>query len=149
MESKPPRVVSTPSTSDESDRPGRLLVDELDQVLDVVDRCLRDDAVTEVEDVTRLSVHLVEDRPRLSFDRRAIRTEHDRIEIALNRLAAKRAPRRGERRTPIERDHVAASLVHLMHEVRVAGAEMDDRHTPLHAIDQSLRIRCDVLTVIV
>src|SRR4051812_48725543 len=53
----------------------------VDEVLDVVDRRFRHDAVTEVEDVAVAAADFVEDRLRLRCNGGAVGTQHDRIEI--------------------------------------------------------------------
>ena len=62
----------------------RVFVDEVDEGTDVVDGGLRQDAVSEVEDMARTSAGLGQDPPGLALDLLAGASRRTRIEVPLD-----------------------------------------------------------------
>src|ERR1700693_5263292 len=100
---------------------------ELDQVLV---RRLGQDTVTEVEDKALLARKAGENVVDLLLDDAEIAEKHDRIEVALNRLAgADLLPSLGERQAPVDSPHLALDRGKLLEKCVGVGAEVDARNS--------------------
>ena len=107
----------------------RLLMHVARERLDVLDRRHRQDAVAEIEDVSRPSArarqHVVGRREH-AIERAE---QQRRIEVALDRaVEADALPGFVERRPPVGADHVAAGVAQLAENRARADAEMNRRH---------------------
>ena len=103
-------------------------VDVLREHLHVLDRRGRQDAVPEIEDVTRPAADAREDVVGLLEHPRRRAEQQRRIEIALDAaVGADARPRLVDRDAPVGADDVAARLAQLFEDRRRAGAEVNRR----------------------
>ena len=79
---------------------------DVDQARDGVGRCVGPDAVAEVEDV-RAAATGVEHGVRLPFQRRRVRVEDRRVQIALQRARTESGACRAQVGSPIDADDFA------------------------------------------
>src|SRR5215470_17207030 len=119
--------------------------------LDVFDRCYRQDAVSEVEDVPRTAAgsfeHVVD-----RFENAIERCEqHGGIEIALDgAIGADAIPGLVERRAPVDADDVASRVAKLAKDRAGSDAEVDGRHAERRdPLEDALRVRQDELAIVV
>ena len=95
-----------------------------------IDRCLREDPVTEIEDVSDAPAGTVEHPLGMGDGDLARRKEHCRVEVALDGAVMTDArPSFGQRSAPIEPENRATSVTHRLEERRRASTEVDDRYT--------------------
>src|SRR5574337_332493 len=107
-------------------------VDRLDERLDVLRRRRGLDAVAEVEDVTGLVAHRLEQAAGAGDERGLWAEEQRRVEVALQRhRGGELAAPLLDRQAPVERDHVVADLPERSEVRRHAGREEDGGHPRL------------------
>ena len=105
----------------------------------MVDGGLREDAVTQVEDMAGTGSGLREDSAGLAFDFRHGCEQDDRVEIALNGdVVAEPLPGPVELDPPVQADDRAAGVALELQERDGAGAEMDHRAPTDRALAKSL-----------
>ena len=86
-------------------------MNDIDQRADVFNGRLRENSVTQVEDMTRATACLRQDAPGLGLDFMNGREQHDRVEIALNGHARPQSlPALIELDSPIEADDRTAGV---------------------------------------
>ena len=101
----------------------------LDHGLHLLDRCVLQDAMSQVEDVTGAACGAAQDVFDASFEFGERGEEGGRVEIALHStIVTDNLPALVERDAPVESDDRAASLFHQRQEGGGVGPEMDDRH---------------------
>src|SRR6266550_582947 len=94
-----------------------------------LDRSVGQDAVSEIEDVAGPAARAAEDVTHPRLERRAWREQSDGIEVALDRARGTDAlPRRIERNTPVDADHVTPRGRKVLEESGGVGSEMDNGH---------------------
>src|SRR5215210_3284611 len=94
---------------------GALLVDELDQADDVVERRAGEEAVAEVEDVAGPPARAAQDVGRLLLHDRGGAEEGGGVEVALDtEVAADPLPGDIERDAPVDADDRGAVVLHLV-----------------------------------
>ena len=104
-------------------------MDVLRQHLDVIHRCRRLDAMTEIEDVSGPSIHPAEHVIRTLEQPRDGTQQQRRVEVALHRAdGPDLRPRIVDRNAPADTAHVAASLTQFVENRRRARSEMNRRH---------------------
>src|SRR5215211_5325561 len=119
----PPTTATSTRSGPPGGSNGRGGMDVVDEALDVIDRCLRQHAVAEVEDVTGRATGAVEHRLCPRLDRLPGGEECGRIEVALDGdRAAEPPPCRGEVDPPIDADHVRAGRAHRLQQSGRADA---------------------------
>ena len=126
---------------------GGLLVHERAQPAEHVGIGVGHDAVAEVEDVARPAGRAREHVERRRLDPLPRPEEDGAVEVALHAaVVADLLPAPVERDPPVEPDHVAARVAHLLEQRRRAGAEVDRR-----AVDRgedARRVRLHELLVV-
>ena len=84
-----------------------------DECNHILDRCLRQNTVTEIEDVAGPSTGLCENLPNFSAQVVCARKQSDRIEIAhYTNIIPNAFPSFIQRYAPIKSNYIAASLTH-------------------------------------
>jgi hypothetical protein len=127
------------------------VADVLDEAADVLDRCLRDEPVPDVEDVAgataRAVEHVVDPQPELS----PWREQGHRIEVALHgSFVPDDLPRLVQRQLPVEADDVAAASGGVVEVGAHPEREIDHRHTRARDRGEELTVRRgDVAEVVV
>ena len=92
-------------------------MDEINQGFDIINRCLWDDAVTQIKDMARSTADVSENLIGLRANSRLVSAQHNRVEISLDSRYTKRIPGCSEWRPPIKRDHVDAKISYLWQEM--------------------------------
>src|SRR5215217_6045075 len=117
-------------------------MDVVDEALDVIDRCLRQHAVAEVEDVTGRAAGPIEHCPRARLNCLPGSEERRRVEVALDGdRAAEPSPRLAEVDPPIDADHVRAGGAESFEESSRTDAEEDDWYAGVFdRLDRSFRV---------
>src|ERR1700756_3368383 len=103
-------------------------VDDLDEQLEVLERRLRVNAVTEVEDVAGPAARPAQDLARAGADQLWRPEQHSWIEVALDpALVTDALPALVEGNRPVERHDVGVGGSNRFEQPRGPGAEMDAR----------------------
>src|ERR687887_2481912 len=122
---RPPPFGAAPSRPDGI---RRSLVDELDQPAQVRRIGVRQDPVTEVEDMAAAAARATKHVERRSLGPLPRPEEQCGVEVALHpAVEADRRPSSVEPDAPVEPDHVAPGLRHQVQEAGGTGAEVDRR----------------------
>src|SRR5215213_6243084 len=104
-------------------------MDHLYQCNHILNRCLRENAVSEVENVTRTSTRLIHDSFRLCSNDILVCKQYDRIKIPHNRhVVTHMLPALVQPDTPVESDYIAACFAHQLEQRCCAGAKMNYRN---------------------
>src|SRR6058998_2394782 len=121
----------------------------LDQELKILDAGLGQDAVAEIEDVTRSPRGATQDVAR-TLDHEPGRSEkHGGVEIALRTaLESKAAPTLVERNPPVEGDDVRAGVDDRLQQGRGTGAEVDARRGRAKGVEYRFGVRRDLSLVV-
>ena len=110
---------------------------ELNEAAQVARIRLGEHAVAEVEDVARAPANRLEDPQGGRLDPLPRAEQQRRLEVPLHAaFGADELPGAIDRDPPIDADHVAAGLGHLLQQVRGPSAEVDRRH-----VDRSQHLR--------
>src|SRR5271170_6748749 len=127
-----------------------VFANELHDLLDVLDRRIRDDAVAEIENMTGPAPCQVEDLTHPLAYQLRLGEESDGVEVALDSTGmVERMPRPVERRPPVEAEDVGSGLLHRWEQTGGVHTEVDrwDSHL-LQLADEGLRCRQDVVAVV-
>src|ERR1035438_383634 len=127
------------------------LADEVDHGPHAVHRCLRQNAMAQIEDMARARPGALQNLMNSHFQLGQRREQNRWIQIALHSGAiADVHPSLVDVDAPIHAHHVATSGVQLAEEARRAGTEVNHRDAGgANAFDQSARIRRYVAHVVV
>src|SRR5271165_2932969 len=119
----------------------RVFPDELHYLLHIFDRCIGNNAVAEVEDMSGAAPCLIKDLAYPFADELGPGEQCDGVEIALHRARIiKVTPRRIERNPPVKPEDVRPGLAHRGKQAGGVHAEVDHRHAHgLNVADESLR----------
>src|SRR5271165_2954397 len=119
----------------------RVFPDELYYLLHVFDRCIGDNAVAEVEDMSGAAPCLIEDLAYSPADQLRLGEQCDGVEIALHcARIIEVTPRCIERNPPVKPEDVRPGLAHGRQQARRVHAEVDHRNAHgLNVADESLR----------
>src|SRR5918993_4247035 len=102
------------------------LMHHIDNGFDVLHRCVLQDAMTQIEDMTGASLGAAHNILHAFFDLRPRRKEQSRVEIALDGdIMPEEFPAIVQRDAPIEPDHVSAGALHKRQESRGVGPKVD------------------------
>ncbi len=123
---------------------------DVDERLDVVDGSLRNDAVSQVEDVARASGCLVENRARTFGGDFAGSAKQKRVDVALDGVIVTNAfPGIVERNAPIDTDDGTAGITLRFEERGGVGAEVNDGHAGCFEVAEDVAdVRRDVLAIV-
>src|ERR1700730_17342366 len=101
----------------------------LDQRLEIFERAAREDAVAEIEDVTRPATRLPQDAPRPGHDALDRAEQYPGIQVALNSAAEPDSlPACVKVDAPVEGDDIGAAGRDQLEQPRGGGAEVNRRH---------------------
>ncbi len=110
-------------------RDGAELAHILHHSLHIFDRRAGNDAVAQIEDVSRTAAGLLEDLAHALAEQISAGEQQDGVEIALHRdRVAESGPALVQGHPPIEADDVGAGFAHGRQQGRGIHAEVDDRH---------------------
>src|SRR5829696_5117733 len=125
-------------------------MNHIDQRDYVINGRLGQNAVSQIEYMTRATSSFIQNPPGLCSKRILIRKQDNRIEISHHcHVMTGTSPSVIESHTPVESDHVAAGFAHQLQQRRCSGAKVNDRYARRNILDDASSVRQYKFTIIV
>src|SRR4030042_2585305 len=126
-----------------------ILMNRFDQRSYIFDRCVRKDAMSEIEDVTRSTSNAIKNSLNLLLNQIPRSQQNNRIEVSLYRhVIANTGPSLPDIHAPIHPNHISSCVFHEFQKGRVGSGEMNERNALIDTVDHPLRIRKHIFLIV-